>query len=265
MKKPSLSALLEKNQFPAVQSKAKYKADLHSLQLRMFRAQQGIWHQNARAIIVIEGFDASGKGGAIRRLTGKLDPRGFQVHPIGPPSIDETGRHYLHRFWNKLPSPGSIAIFDRSWYGRVLVERVDKLTPEVRWRRAYEEIREFEHMLRDDGVEVIKVFLAVSKDEQHRRFEKRLIDPYKQWKIGGPDLKARSQWAQYVQSVDDMFGETHTRHAPWKLVAANDKGHARIEVLKLVTKQLARYADWMDEQAERRDVTALQKALKDLK
>src|SRR5512143_2546906 len=149
---PSLSRLLA-GPFPAVPSKDGYERRLEELQRRMLLVQQGLFHSRRRAIVAIEGFDASGKGGAIRRLTEAIDPRGVKVVPIGPPTGEEQGRHWLWRFWRALPAPGTLTVFDRTWYGRVLVERVEGLARKAEWRRAYREINEFERVLADDGVD----------------------------------------------------------------------------------------------------------------
>jgi polyphosphate kinase 2 (PPK2 family) len=262
--KASLSKLLANRAAFKISDENSYKDEIQKLQLKMLTIQQGIWHQKKRAIIVFEGFDAAGKGGVIRRLTQALDPRGVRVHPIGPPSQEEHAKHWLYRFWTNIPSPGTIAIFDRSWYGRVLVERVEKLTETKNWMRAYTEINQFEKMLQDDGVELIKIFLAITKDEQLRRFEARLKDPYKQWKLTKADLQARKMWKQYVVAVDQMFSETSKRSAPWKLIAANDKPFVRKEVLTTVTTHLRATEMWMKRQATSVGQRNLAKALKEL-
>ena len=259
-----LSKLLHDKDFPELKDSKKTEGRLRDLQFQMLRIQQGIWHQRKRAIIVFEGFDAAGKGGSIRRLVETLDPRGFRVHPIGPPEGDEQQKHYLYRFWQRLPSPGTIAIFDRSWYGRVLVEKVNELTPKKRIEAAYGEICEFERMLVDDGVEIVKIFLAIDKKEQLKRFEERLTDPYKQWKITEDDMKARSQWKDYVNAGDEMLERTSKKYSPWYLVPANDKDYARIEVLKIVTKHLKLHQEWMDSQCQKEGVSSLEEALKNL-
>lgn len=259
-----LSKLLHSKDFPELKNTKKSEQHLKDLQLCMLRAQQGIWHQKKRAIIVFEGFDAAGKGGAIRRLVEALDPRGFRVHPIGPPEGDEQGKHYLYRFWQRLPAPGSIAIFDRSWYGRVLVEKVSEITPKKRLEAAYDEICQFEKLLMDDGIDIIKIFLAIDKKEQLKRFEERLTDPYKQWKITTADVKARGQWRDYVAATDEMLERTSKKQAPWHLVPANDKDYARIEVLKIVTQHLKNHQEWMDSQTRKAGVSSLEAALKGL-
>jgi polyphosphate kinase 2 (PPK2 family) len=237
---------------------------LKDLQLQMLRIEQGLFFARKRAIIALEGFDASGKGGSIRRLTETLDPRGYKVYPIGPPLPEEQGRHWLYRFWTKLPVPGEISIFDRTWYGRVLVERVENLTPKKDWKRGYKEIREFEAMLTDDGIDVVKIFLAISKKEQLHRFRDRLTDPYKQWKLTDSDIRARKEWNLYVHAVDNLLTETDTKNCPWHLVAADNKDHARIEVLKIVTHRLHQHGVHMEEEAAKKLKKSSKKALREL-
>lgn len=264
MKTPSLSKLLKHLKSSDHDEPPNYKKELDSLQLQMLRIQQGLWHQKKRAILVFEGFDAAGKGGAIRRVTEKLDPRSCTVYGISAPTANEQGRHYLYRFWRRLPFPGTMAIFDRSWYGRVLVERVEKLTEKDRWKQAYEEISQFESMLINDGIDLIKIFLAIDREEQLRRFEDRLSDPYKQWKLTKDDVEARSEWKHYVKAADDMFDKTDTHQSPWHLIAANNKYEARLEVLRVVTKRLKHHGRWMESKAHDREVHSLKQALEDL-
>jgi PPK2 family polyphosphate:nucleotide phosphotransferase len=223
--------------------KETYEKHLEVLQMQMLRIQQAIWHQKRRAIVVLEGWDAAGKGGAIRRMTETLDPRGVRVWPIGAPTADEQGRHYLWRFWQRLPTPGEIAIFDRSWYGRVLVERVEGFCDKPAWKRAYEEINEFERFLHDDGVMLVKVFLHISKDEQLRRFIERIENPYKNWKIGPDDLRNRDRWDDYVKAIEAMFDATSTQALPWHVVGGNRKWSARVRVLEHVTERLSAGVD----------------------
>ena len=220
--------------------KQSYEKRLEKLQKELLRIQQTYWHEKRRAILVFEGWDAGGKGGAIRRLTEPLDPRGFHVWPISAPRPDEQGRHYLYRFWKRLPVPGSIAVFDRSWYGRVLVERVEGFAGKEEWKRAYGEIRDFEKMLTDDGVRIVKLFLHISKDEQLNRFRERLSNPYKRWKLTAEDLRNREKWDDYEAAVEDMFDETSRENAPWSAVPANSKWYARTRVLEIVTEALAK-------------------------
>jgi polyphosphate kinase 2 (PPK2 family) len=171
-----------------------------------------------------------------------------RVHPIGPPSPEEQGKHWLYRFWNAIPAPGSIAIFDRSWYGRVLVERVEDLAPKKAWQRAYREINEFERALTEDGIHLIKFYLKISKEEQFKRFQKRLNDPYKHWKITKDDLRARERWDDYAVATKDMIANCSDA-APWHIIPANDKDRARQQVLKITTKKLAALERWMEKEA----------------
>jgi len=259
-----LTKLLKTSSGSAGGTRETFKKDLDKLQLRMLTIQQGIWHQKKRAIIVFEGFDAAGKGGAIRKITEVLDPRGVRVHPIGPPSEIEQGKHWLYRFWKKLPEPGTIAIFDRSWYGRVLIERVEGLAKRKHLNRAYSEINQFEKILQDDGISLIKIFLAISKDEQLKRFESRLKDPYKHWKLSKDDLHAREKWGEYVKAADQMFYRTNTRSAPWKLITANNKHFTRRKVLTSVTNDLRELEFWMKKEASRLGKRSLAQALREI-
>ena len=240
-KPPSLSELdLDAS---VIDTKKHYEKQLKKLQQKMLTVQQAYFHQERRAVLVFEGWDAAGKGGAIRRLTEGLDPRGFHVHAIAAPTHDEQGRHYLYRFFNRLPKPGSLCIFDRSYYGRVLVERVEKFCSKSEWQRGYHEINEFERMLIDDGVRVVKVFLHIDQDEQLRRFKERLQNPLKRWKLTKEDLRNRSRWPKYERAINEMLEATSTTLAPWNVVAANHKWFARLEVLELVTSALANGVD----------------------
>jgi polyphosphate kinase 2 (PPK2 family) len=261
MPKPSLSELLAAAPAPHIEEDQAAKDQLAALQLAMLRIQQGAFQQQKRVIVAFEGFDAAGKGGVIRALTENLDPRGLAVWPIGVPSQDEQRTHWLYRFWVKLPHPGTTAIFDRSWYGRVLAERVQRLVPKSAWKRAYREINQFERELVDDGVELVKIFLAVSREEQLRRFEARLKDPYKGWKLTQADLDARAAWNQYVEATDDLLRKTSKKRAPWELIPADDKLHARLAVLRHVTTRLSHHRDWMETEAEKKRRRSLRREL----
>ncbi|HEX9461542.1 MAG TPA: polyphosphate kinase [Alphaproteobacteria bacterium] len=232
---------LERQKLP--KNRDAFEKRLQELQFQMLLIQQTYFHEKRRAIIVFEGWDSAGKGGTIRRLTEKLDPRGFHVWPIGPPRPDEQGRHYLYRFWRRLPEPGLLAIFDRSWYGRVLVERVEHLIPKPVWKRAYREINEFERMLVDDGVRLIKIFLHITPEEQLRRFAKRLETPYKRWKLTANDIRNHRRWPDYVEAIEDMFDETSTDVAPWTALFAETKWVGRTQALEVITKTLAKGID----------------------
>lgn len=258
--KTALSRLLAQRKFPTEeQSQAEH--EIKELQLRILRIQQGLWHSKKRAIIVFEGFDASGKGGAIKRLTEALDPRGLRVHPIGPPQATDQEKHYLYRFWQCLPEPGAIAIFDRSWYGRVLVERVEKLTTKLRWEQAYAEIKQFEEMLIRDGVDLVKIFLAIHPREQLKRFEERLRDPYKQWKLTDDDIEAHRKWREYVKAGDELLYRTNVKSARWNLIPADSKEYARNQVLRIITRSLSHHGDWMETVAQKKQHKELHAAL----
>lgn len=226
-----------------------YKKDLISLQKKMLRIQQGVFHKKDRVVIMFEGFDAAGKGGAIRNITEILDPRSFRVHPIGAPSKTEQGKHWLYRFWKNLPEAGNIAIFDRSWYGRVLVEKVDHLITKEKVQESFEEINKFEETLQKDGIKVIKIFLAITKDEQLKRFSDRLDDPYKQWKISMDDIKARKSWNQYVKAVDEILKRCNLKSCPWLVIPANSKKYARLTALSYITDELAQQGKWIEKAA----------------
>lgn len=219
-----------------------YEARLAQAQATLQAIQQAYLQTGDSAVIVFEGWDAAGKGGAIRRLSAPLDPRGFKVWPIGAPRDYHRERHYLQRFWEKLPPRGGIAVFDRSWYGRVLVERVEKLAPRERWRLAYSEIEDFERALVADGVRVVKLFLHISKDEQLRRFEARLREPRKRWKLSYEDFRNRARWGDYLHAAEDMFARTEAA-APWLVLPAEQKKLARVEALEAITARLAKGVD----------------------
>ena len=223
-----------------VPDKESYEKGLAEVQLRLLRLQQRGYHERRRALIVLEGWDAAGKGGAIQRLSEKIDPRGVHVWPIGAPTPEEQEVHYLARFWQRLPHRGTWAIFDRSWYGRVLVERVEKLCAKEAWKRAYDEINQFEGMLVNDGVVVIKLFLHISKKEQLARFHERENNPYKRWKMTKDDWRNRKKWPAYEEAIDDMFRETSTKQAPWIPIAAERKWFARLAVCRAVADALER-------------------------
>jgi polyphosphate kinase 2 (PPK2 family) len=223
--------------------KADYFSKLGKLQLGLQRIQQAYLFTGHSAVVVFEGWDAAGKGGTIRRMAWALDPRGFKVWPIAAPRPFHQERHYLCRFWERLPPNGGISVFDRSWYGRVLVERVEGLADERDWRRAYDEINEFERLLIDDGTRVIKLFMHITPEEQLRRFEDRLRDPMKRWKLTYEDFRNRENWPGYEAAIEEMVRRTSTEAAPWHVVPANDKKRARIDCLTTITKALARKVD----------------------
>ena len=227
-----------------------YKARLARAQQTLQAVQQAYLSSGDSAVIVFEGWDAAGKGGTIRRLSAPLDPRGFKVWPIGAPRDYHRERHYLQRFWEKLPPRGGIAAFDRSWYGRVLVERVEALAPPGRWRAAYDEINDFERALVADGARVVKVFLHISKAEQLRRFEARLLEPRKRWKLSYEDFRNRARWTEYMAAAEEMFARTEAA-APWTVLAAEQKRLGRIEAIETVAARLSDGVDLAPRPLER--------------
>ncbi len=215
-----------------------YKKELKKLQTRLSELHNIIYRRKIPVILCYEGWDAAGKGGNIRRLTYALDPRGFDVHPIASPLPHELNRHYLWRFWTRLPKTGHICIFDRTWYGRVMVERLEGFCGEKDWKRAYYEINEFERMLTDWGAVVLKFWIHVDKDTQLARFTDRQNTPEKQWKITDEDWRNREKWDQYEVAVDEMLQKTSTKNAPWFIIESNDKKYARIKTLRIIVKAL---------------------------
>lgn len=212
--------------------KKMYKKKLKVLQYEMLNAQQFLFNNKIGLILAFEGMDAAGKGGAIKRLTERIDPRGLVVHPISAPQPHENRYHYLHRFWRKLPQHGQIAVFDRSWYGRVLVERIEGFAEEKEWKRAYEEINSFEQQLTDGDYIVIKFWIHIDSEEQLQRFNGRAADPYKAWKLTDEDWRNRDKFDLYSQAADEMFAKTDSENAPWNLIPGNDKLYARVQVLR---------------------------------
>jgi polyphosphate kinase 2 (PPK2 family) len=215
-----------------------YADDLAALQGRLERLQAAHIAHRQRSVIMLEGWDAAGKGGIIQRLTASLDPRFFEVWPIGAPSEEEKARHFLWRFWKRLPGNREISIFDRSWYGRVLVERVEGFASEGEWRKGYDEINEFEAQLTGSGTHLVKLFVHVTQAEQDKRFADRLDDPWKRWKTGAEDYRNRSKRKAYLAAMHDMFEQTDTRWAPWKVIDGNNKKAARIAALTHIAATL---------------------------
>jgi polyphosphate:AMP phosphotransferase len=216
----------------------RYKVKLEQLQGRFNTLHRKAQRQGISVILVFEGADAAGKGGAIRRLTAAIDARAYQVIPIAAPTDEERAQHYLWRFWRHLARRGRVTIFDRSWYGRVLVERVEGFASEAEWMRAYAEINQFESQLVAHGIVLLKYWMQVSKSEQLRRFRDRESASYKRWKLTDEDWRNRKRWDAYQLAVNDMVERTSTRQAPWTLVEANDKNFARLKVLKTLCDRL---------------------------
>ena len=219
---------------------ADYERRLTSLQGALQLIQQAYLGTSERAVLVLEGWDTAGKGGIVRRLGWALDPRSFKVHPIAAPDEHERAQHYLQRFWRRLPEKGQIVAFDRSWYGRVLVERVEGFATDKEWRRAYREINEFERMLVDSGIRLVKLFLHITPDEQVRRFRDRLINPVKRWKLSYEDFRNRARWSDYEMAIEDMMEETATKHAPWHLIPANNKPYGRVAAFGILADRLGK-------------------------
>ncbi|MEM7307171.1 MAG: polyphosphate:AMP phosphotransferase [Planctomycetota bacterium] len=216
-----------------------YKARLDAAQDRLAELSIAASEAELATVLVFEGWDAAGKGGAIRRLTRAMAARDYRVHSFAAPTEEERAHHYLWRFWRRLPRAGRIGFFDRSWYGRVLVERVEGFATEAQWRRGYDEIADFERHLVEHGVLVRKFWLHIDPDEQLRRFEARENTPYKKYKITAEDYRNRERWDDYARAVEDMVARTHTPDAPWLVVPANDKPYARVAVIEEVCGSLA--------------------------
>ncbi len=227
-----------------------YKPRLIRLQVRLGQLGFQVYQQKRPVILAFEGWDAGGKGGAIRRITERLDPRGYVVQPISAPKGDDAEHHYLWRFWRRLPEGGQIAIFDRTWYGRVMVERVEGFCTENEWRRAYREINEFERQLVDFGTIMCKFWLHISQEEQLARFEGRRDTAYKAWKLTDEDWRNREKWNAYSEAVEDMLLKTSTTVAPWSVVPANDKLIARVFVLQTVVDALEQHLDLSFDQTQ---------------
>jgi polyphosphate kinase 2 len=220
-----------------------YKKQMKHLQLQLLSMQLRLREKKNPVILVMEGPDAAGKGGAIKRVVERLDPRLVRVYSIVKPTPEELGHHYLWRFWTKLPAHGELAIFDRSWYGRVLVERIEGFCSDAAWKRAFREINEFERTLVEDGAVLVKLYLHISKDEQLDRFKRRATDPYKHWKISDEDWRNRRHWHEHNEAAEEMFEKTSTPEAPWMVIPANFKWYARVKTLKTVCDRISRALD----------------------
>ncbi len=221
-------------------SDEEYKAELKRLQDKLAKLHNKIYRKRIPVVLCYEGWDAAGKGGNIRRIAYPLDPRGFDVIPVASPTPGELARHYLWRFWTKLPRSGHVTIFDRTWYGRVMVERIEGFCSEDDWKRAYGEINEFEKELTDWGTVVLKFWIHIDPDTQLERFQARQNTPEKQWKITDEDWRNREKWPQYEEAVEDMLRQTSTEYAPWYIIESVDRKYARIRTLQIVTDALER-------------------------
>lgn len=219
--------------------KARYQIQLRDLAYQLYRQKRSL-------VVVFEGWDAGGKGGNIKRITERLDPRGYEVIPIAAPQGEDKTHHYLWRFWNRLRSPDDkqVVIFDRSWYGRVMVERIEGFCTPSEWKRAYREINSFERQLVDSGAILVKFWIHISKEEQLDRFEARKNTPYKSWKLTDEDWRNRQKWDEYRLAVEDMLLKTSTLTAPWTVIEGNDKYFARVQTLKTLVTLLAQDLDY---------------------
>ena len=211
-----------------------YDQQLEQLQEELGDLHNELYRRKIPVVIAYEGWDAAGKGGNIKRIASALDPRGYEVHPIASPEPHEKARHFLWRFWTRLPKDGHIAIFDRTWYGRVMVERLEGFCSENDWQRAYNEINEFEKELADWGAVVIKFWVQIDNATQLERFTERQNTPEKQWKITDEDWRNREKWDEYETAIDEMLQKTNTAFAPWYILESNDKKYARLKALKIV-------------------------------
>jgi polyphosphate kinase 2 (PPK2 family) len=211
---------------------------LEHYQGRLNLLSRAAYREKISTVVVLEGWDAAGKGGLIRRVTPAIDARHYRVIPIAAPTEEERRYHYLWRFWRQLPRAGQVTLFDRSWYGRVLVERVEGFASEEEWRRAYAEIDDFEEQLVSHGMVVVKFWIHIDQEEQLARFKLRAETGYKQYKITDEDFRNREQWDAYEVAVNDMVERTSTDFAPWHLIEGNDKRHARIQALRILCQRL---------------------------
>ena len=221
-------------------NKSLYARKLPKLRRRLNELYQRAKNQEMATMLVFEGWDAAGKGGTIRRVTAALDARDYRIHPIAAPNDWENAHHYLWRFWQRIPRDGKFAIFDRSWYGRVMVERVEGFASEPEWSRAFREIQEFEDQIVEHGTLLMKFWLHIDPDEQARRFRSRAETPYKSWKLTDEDWRNRGRWREYEAAVNEMVTRTSTAAAPWHLVPFNDKRHGRLEVLTRLCEAMER-------------------------
>lgn len=232
---PNLLAAVNLNE---ALSPDEYKIQLRQQQANLGQLQQILHEKNLSVLTVFEGWDAAGKGGAIKRLTDILDPRSYQVSTFAAPTDEEKAHHYLWRFWRRLPPAGKLGVFDRSWYGRVLVERVEGFATELEWRRAYQEINEFEEQLTSAGYILVKFWLHIDAAEQLNRFNERQDNPYKRYKLTEEDWRNRERWPLYEVATNQMIQRTNTLHAPWTLVPANNKYYARVKVITTVVEAI---------------------------
>lgn len=236
--------MLDKIDLSKSVDKRVYKRIFPELSERLFNVQKGSWDAGIPVIILFEGWDAAGKGTSIQKLTQPLDPRGYKLYPIRAARTYEKKHPWLWRFWQKLPARGEWAMFDRSWYGRVFVERVESLIPENEWRRAYRDIVDFERVLADDGHVIIKFFLHISKQEQKRRFEKLIKDPLTAYHVTAEDWEHHQHYEEWLLAYEEAFERTETEWGPWTIVEATDRRHTWIKIYQTIIQTLEEKMDW---------------------
>jgi len=225
-------------------TKEAYRKKVRPLREKLRLLQYECKAAEVPTVIVFEGWDAAGKGGIISRLLEPIDPRGFKVHPARPPTAEEEAKPFLWRYWVRLPQDGEIALFDRSWYGRVLIERVAKMVPKKVWRRAFEEIIQFEQQLAEDGAVIVKFFLHISRKEQKRRLKKLEKDKYESWRVTKRDWEQHKDYNKYVRAIEEMIVKTDAPYAPWTIVEATDKHYAEIKVCETLVKAMEEALAW---------------------
>lgn len=239
--------MLEKVDLTKKYPKKKYKAEMPGLRRRLYDLHRASWKAGIPTVVLFEGWDASGKGTTIGSLTRRLDPRGFKLHPIQAPRTYETMHPWLWRFWLKIPNYGEMAIFDRSWYGRVLVERVEDLTPKDEWRKGYRDIVDFEQTLAADGYLFVKFWLHISKKEQKKRFKKLEKDPLESWHVTKEDWDHHDKYKHYLRAVEEMLERTETEWGPWTIVESTDRRWARIKVIRTLINRLTDRLEELDQ------------------
>ena len=232
------SSVLSKVDLTLAYTEEEYKRKLKALQERLGLLHSELYRKRIPMVLGFEGWDAGGKGGAIKRLTDAMDPRGYLVSPTAAPTAVEKNHHYLWRFWKNMPKDGHVTIFDRTWYGRVMVERIEGFCTKEEWQRAYREINDMEAHLAHSGAIVLKFWMQIDKEEQERRFKERMENPQKQWKITEEDWRNREKWDLYEEAVNEMIIRTSTSYAPWMIVEGNNKYYARVKVLETVVKAM---------------------------
>lgn len=230
--------MLEKIDLTRKLDKTEFKELMTGLEERLYGVQKASWDAHIPVIILFEGWDAAGKGTSIQALTSPIDPRGYKLYPIRAARTYEKKRPWLWRFWTKIPARGEWAIFDRSWYGRVLVERVEKLIPEAEWRRGYRDILDFERTLADDGTLIIKFFMHISKQEQKRRFEKLVKDPLSAWHVTPEDWDHHRHYSDWYKAYEEMLERTDSEWGPWTIVEATNKRYTQAKIIKTIVKAL---------------------------